>query len=118
MTIADRPDFARGRPPALAALFGTCLKIGMLSFGGGLTGWLHREFVGRHCWIPDDDFNSTLALAQIMPGANVVNLSCAWASSCAARLALPSACSAFCCRPSHRCSLSPPSSTSSAMRLS
>ena len=63
-----RPD------PILRALFLTCLKIGSLSFGGGLSGWLYREFVVRTDWIDDDAFASTLTLAQIMPGANVLNL--------------------------------------------
>jgi chromate transporter len=49
--------------PSLAALFLTCLKIGAFSFGGGLSGWLHREFVLRHRWIDDEDFASSLAVA-------------------------------------------------------
>ena len=60
--------------PSLLALFLVCLKIGMFSFGGGLSGWLHQEFVRRHGWIEDDDFASLLAIAQMLPGANVVNL--------------------------------------------
>ena len=60
--------------PSLLALFLVCLKIGMFSFGGGLSGWLHQEFVRRHGWIEDDDFASILAIAQMLPGANVVNL--------------------------------------------
>lgn len=60
--------------PSLAALFLTCLKIGLFSFGGGLSGWLHREFVLRRRWIDDEDFAGSLAVAQILPGANVVNL--------------------------------------------
>lgn len=60
--------------PSLATLFAVCLKIGCFSFGGGLSGWLHREFVVRHRWIDDGEFASALAVAQILPGANVVNL--------------------------------------------
>lgn len=56
------------------ALFMVCFKIGSLSFGGGLSGWVHREFVQRHRWITEDDFAASLALAQMMPGVNVVNL--------------------------------------------
>ncbi|MGA0541931.1 chromate transporter [Neotabrizicola sp. VNH66] len=64
-----------GRPdPTLARLLLTCLKIGSLSFGGGLSGWLYREFVVNTGWVSEDDFAATLTLAQIMPGANVVNL--------------------------------------------
>lgn len=61
-------------PPSIATLFLTCARVGSLSFGGGLSGWLYREFVIRHRWLSDDDFASTLTLAQIMPGANVLNL--------------------------------------------
>ncbi len=60
--------------PTAASLFFTCFKIGSLSFGGGLSGWIHREFVERHGWIDDEDFAAQLALAQMLPGANVVNL--------------------------------------------
>lgn len=60
--------------PSLPALFLVCLRIGMFSFGGGLSGWLHQEFVRRHGWIDEEDFASSLAIAQMLPGANVVNL--------------------------------------------
>lgn len=68
------PAGALAPAPTLAALFGVCFKIGCLSFGGGLSGWLHREFVVNHRWIDDGEFASALAVAQILPGANVVNL--------------------------------------------
>lgn len=55
-------------------LFLACFKIGSLSFGGGLSGWVHREFVQQHKWIADDEFAANLAVAQMMPGVNVVNL--------------------------------------------
>lgn len=58
----------------LGAMFLACLRIGMLSFGGGLSGWLYREFVERQGWISDEDFASSLAISQMLPGANVVNL--------------------------------------------
>jgi chromate transporter len=62
-------------PPTLSALFLAFLHIGLTSFGGGLSGWMHREFVGRRRWMSEPDFLSGLALAQGMPGVNVVNLS-------------------------------------------
>jgi chromate transporter len=61
-------------PASLTALFLVCLKIGLISFGGGLSGWLYREFVERHRWIDADDFASSLAISQMLPGANVINL--------------------------------------------
>ena len=60
--------------PSLWALFLVCLKVGLLSFGGGLSGWLYQEFVVRENWISDEDFASSLAISQMLPGANVLNL--------------------------------------------
>jgi chromate transporter len=50
-------------------------KIGAVSFGGGLSGWVFREVVQRRAWINEQQFASGLALSQILPGANVTNLS-------------------------------------------
>ena len=50
-------------------------KIGVVSFGGGLSGWVFREVVQRRAWISEQQFASGLALSQILPGANVTNLS-------------------------------------------
>ncbi len=74
--MADEAADAVKRQPIvpLASLFLVCLKIGVLSFGGGLSGWLYQEFVTRHGWISDEDFASSLAISQMLPGANVVNL--------------------------------------------
>lgn len=58
--------------PAIVAVFA---KIGLMSFGGALSGWMHREIVQRRCWLDESEFLNGLALGQIMPGANVANLS-------------------------------------------
>jgi chromate transporter len=60
---------------SLADLIGVFAKIGLLSFGGALSGWMYREIVVRRRWLTEEDFLSGLALGQIMPGANVANLS-------------------------------------------
>ncbi|MEK1886200.1 MAG: chromate transporter [Phyllobacterium sp.] len=60
--------------PRLRSLFMLCFKIGILSFGGGLTGWLYQGFVLHNRWIDEDEFASSLAISQMLPGANVVNL--------------------------------------------
>jgi len=60
---------------SLPALMGTFARIGLMSFGGALSGWMYREIVQRKRWIAEDDFLTGLALGQIMPGANVANLS-------------------------------------------
>lgn len=55
----------------ITLLFG---RIGLTSFGGGLSAWLYREVVGRRHWLPEEDFLSALTMAQILPGANIINL--------------------------------------------
>lgn len=60
--------------PSLAELFWVAFRIGALSFGGGLSGWMFKEFVLRRAWIGEQEFSATLTLSQILPGANVVNL--------------------------------------------
>ena len=60
---------------SLLAILAVFAKIGLMSFGGALSGWMHREIVVRRQWMQEQDFLSGLALGQIMPGANVANLS-------------------------------------------
>jgi chromate transporter len=50
-------------------------RIGLTSFGGGLSAWLYREVVARRGWLKDSEFLGALTLGQILPGSNVVNLS-------------------------------------------
>ena len=61
-------------PPGLGEIFLAFTKIGLTSFGGGLSGWMLREFVQNRRWISEGDFLNGLALAQAFPGVNVVNL--------------------------------------------
>ncbi|MCZ4089037.1 chromate transporter [Sinorhizobium psoraleae] len=56
------------------ALLASFLRLGASSFGGGMAGWTHREIVERRAWLTDEEFLKTLTVAQIMPGANPVNL--------------------------------------------
>lgn len=60
--------------PTLAALFFVFFRIGLLSFGGGLSGWVYREVVTLRGWLDEDEFMSGLAMSQILPGANITNL--------------------------------------------
>src|SRR4051812_37368272 len=50
------------------------LRIGMLSFGGGLIAWVHRHAVERRKWLADQEFLSGLALCQILPGPTMANM--------------------------------------------
>jgi chromate transporter len=64
----------RAAPPSLTALTWVFLSIGMQSFGGGTTAWMRREIVQRRAWLEEGQFLGGLALCQIAPGANGVNL--------------------------------------------
>lgn len=64
-------------PPAqigLATLLLTFIRLGTLTFGGSVQAWVHREVVTRRGWISDQEFLSGLAVAQVLPGANPVNI--------------------------------------------
>ncbi|MCP3725665.1 chromate transporter [Paraburkholderia sp. CNPSo 3272] len=60
--------------PTLFGLFLIFSRIGMTSFGGGLSGWLLREFVQDRNWISEEDFLNGLAISQALPGINVKNM--------------------------------------------
>jgi chromate transporter len=65
------------RPPCsagFAELFLLFSKIGVSSFGGGVSVWMHTALVERRGWLDETEFSSALALARIMPGVNIVNL--------------------------------------------
>src|ERR1700751_3640335 len=62
-------------PPTLGRLFLSVARVGSTSLGGGLSGWMMQEFVRRRRWLTETEFFSGLAVAQVLPGVNVVNLS-------------------------------------------
>ncbi len=69
MTRRDLPAVSL---PTIAAVFS---RIGALSFGGGLVAWMHREAVDTRRWLSDQEFLSGLAICQVLPGGNMVNMS-------------------------------------------
>jgi chromate transporter len=69
------PPVVPAAPPSIAAIFAVFARIGLLSFGGGLSGWVFREVVVLRSWVSEEEFLSGLALAQILPGTNIANLS-------------------------------------------
>ena len=50
-------------------------RVGVTSFGGSTAAWLYREIVERRGWLDEQHFVTALTLAQVLPGANPVNLS-------------------------------------------
>ena len=63
-----------GPPPTVLRLFLIFSRIGLTSFGGGLSGWLLREFVQDRRWISEEEFLNGLSLSQALPGINVKNM--------------------------------------------
>ncbi|WP_375461213.1 chromate transporter [uncultured Enterovirga sp.] len=68
------PDLAP--TPSPWALFLGFMRIAALSFGGVLP-WARFVLVERRRWITSQDFTDTLALCQLLPGPNIVNMSVA-----------------------------------------
>ncbi len=62
------------RPQSLADLFVAFTRLALQGFGGVLA-VAQRELVERLGWLSKDEFVETLAIAQVLPGPNVVNLS-------------------------------------------
>ncbi|MGA7485973.1 MAG: chromate transporter [Xanthobacteraceae bacterium] len=60
--------------PALLELFAAFAFISLCGFGGVLA-WSRRMLVEERKWMTVDEFNDAYALCQLLPGANVVNLS-------------------------------------------
>jgi chromate transporter len=57
--------------PRLLFAFG---RLGAVTFGGSLQSWIHRELVERLGWMDNREFLSGMSMAQVLPGANPVNI--------------------------------------------
>ena len=72
---ATPPDLAdHPRPRSLTDLFVSFTLLALQGFGGVLA-VVQREMVDRKRWLTQEEFIEDWAVAQIMPGPNVVNLS-------------------------------------------
>jgi chromate transporter len=67
------PDASRPRPSSLSDLFISFTLLALQGFGGVLA-VVQRELVERKRWMTREEFIEDWAVAQIMPGPNVVNL--------------------------------------------
>jgi len=73
----ETPEVGGPRMPrdvALTKIFLLFSRLGLSSFGGGVSAWIHRAFVEQRSWLSEREFAAMLALSRIMPGTNVVNL--------------------------------------------
>jgi chromate transporter len=79
MALPEKPPLDSPPPfvtphVSLLALYRTFFWVGMFSFGGGLSSWLHREIVDIRGWMTDDQFFSGYSLTHVLPGVNSSNL--------------------------------------------
>ncbi len=68
------PPSPRPAPQSLTDLFVSFTLLALQGFGGVLA-VVQRELVERKGWLTPDEFIEDWAVAQVMPGPNVVNLS-------------------------------------------
>ena len=67
-TPADPPP-----PPSIGELFRAFASMSLHGFGGVLP-WARRAIVDDKRWMTPEEFNEAFAVAQFLPGANVINL--------------------------------------------
>jgi chromate transporter len=71
---ADIADPAMKPRVSLAEIALVHARIGMVAFGGGMSGLFYREVVINKGWMTEEEFLSGLAICQIIPGVNIGNL--------------------------------------------
>jgi chromate transporter len=67
------PPGTHGAPASLRELFLAFNRLALQGFGGVLP-VAQRELVERRRWLTKDEFVEMLAVSQVLPGPNVVNL--------------------------------------------
>ncbi|MDB5891944.1 MAG: Chromate transporter [Polaromonas sp.] len=72
--MISKPAEKRPQPESLTDLFVSFTLLALQGFGGVLA-VVQRELVEKKRWMTRDEFIEDWAVAQIMPGPNVVNLS-------------------------------------------
>ena len=65
-----------------SSIFLACSRIALSSFGAPLF-WARRELIERRRWLTESQFTDLLAIGQILPGANVLNLLVMFGHRCA-----------------------------------
>lgn len=74
MEPAQVPMSTLDRPGSCARLFVVFTRLALQGFGGVLP-IAQRELVERERWLTREQFLELLALSQVLPGPNVINLS-------------------------------------------
>lgn len=60
--------------PSLGAIFLAFTRISLLSVGGATMAWIRDETVKKRAWLSEDEFAQALAVCQLLPGANTLNM--------------------------------------------
>jgi chromate transporter len=74
IALMEPIDAARPHPTSLSDLFWSFTVLALQGFGGVMA-VVQRELVERKRWLTQEEFVEEWAVAQIMPGPNVVNMS-------------------------------------------
>jgi chromate transporter len=74
MKDGDLAQLGRSRPLSLSQLFWAFTWLSLQGFGGVLA-VVQRELVDKRRWLSREEFVEEWAVAQVLPGANVVNMS-------------------------------------------
>jgi chromate transporter len=74
MSHLDPPPTIAPVRPSLGELFRAFVLVSVSGFGGALP-WARRMIVEQRRWMTAEEFNETFALAQFLPGPNLVNFS-------------------------------------------
>ncbi|MEI6387407.1 MAG: chromate transporter [Spirochaetota bacterium] len=69
------------RPASLRELFFAFNRLALQGFGGVLP-IAHRELVERRSWLSPGQFVELLALGQVLPGPNIINMSIIYGDRC------------------------------------
>lgn len=79
--MSEPREFAADIPirPSLRELFVSFMVVSVSGFGGALP-WARRMIVEQKRWMTAEEFNESFALAQFLPGPNVVNFSVVFGS--------------------------------------
>ncbi len=73
-TPAKTPDTAPPQHVPILELLGVFFRLGLLAIGGGVQAFMYRDLVEVKRWIDDKAYITGLAIAQVLPGANPVNV--------------------------------------------
>lgn len=70
-----RVEWQESEMDKILALFGTFLKIGAFTFGGGyaMIPLLENEFIHKRKWLTKEEFLDMIAIAESTPGSAAVN---------------------------------------------